>query len=88
MLGWVSLVFAVIAAASVTMIGFTSFTAFDPPGWLRISTMVPLPFALIVSIVCAVLALRKPSGRAAAIVALVIDGLVIAAFAVMISSGG
>jgi hypothetical protein len=45
--GILSLLFGIATAGSTAMIGFTSFTAFDPPGWLRIATMAPLPFLII-----------------------------------------
>ncbi len=70
------------------MIGFTSFTAFNPPGWLRITTMAPFPLAIISSVGFGLAGLMRGSGRVWAILGLVIAGLSVVAFSVMISVGG
>ena len=88
LLGVLSFLSAVLAAGSVAMIGFTSFTAFNPPGWLRITTMAPLPLLIIVSVGFGLAGLRRDSGRVWEIVGLVLAGLSVVAFSVMISVGG
>ena len=88
LLGVLSLVSAVLAAGSVTMIGFTSFTAFDPPGWLRITTMAPLPFLILASVGFGLAGLRSASGRVWAIPGLVVAALSVAVFIVMLNVGG
>ena len=88
LLGVLAFLSAVAAAGSVTMIGFTSFIAFNPPGWLRIATMAPLPLAIISSVGFGLAGLMRDSGRVWAIVGLVLAGLSIVAFSVMISIGG
>lgn len=86
--GILSFLSAVLTMASVTMIGFTSFTAFNPPDWLRITTMAPLPFLIIASVGFGIAGLKQNSGRAWAIGGLAIAFLSVAAFIVMISVGG
>lgn len=86
-LGITALTLALVAAASVTMIGLTSFTSFNPPNWLRIATMVPLPFALLISVFSAVAGLRNGSRRGLMLATIALDVAVIAAFVVMISQG-
>jgi hypothetical protein len=87
-LGIIAFLLAVVTAASVVMIGFTSFTPFNPPDWLRILSMAPLPFAIILSIGFGVAGLKKGSGRVWAIAGFILAGLSIAAFFVMIAVGG
>lgn len=86
--GILSFLLAVVSAGSVAMIGFTSFTAFDPPGWLRITTMAPLPVAIILSVVFGLAGVKRGPGRGWAIAGLVLAGLSVAAFIVMLSAGG
>ena len=64
------------------------FTAFDPPGWLRITTMAPLPVVIIASVGFGLAGLKRASGRVWAIVGLVLACLSVVAFSVMISVGG
>ena len=86
--GVLSFLFGIATAASVTMIGFTSFTPFDPPGWLRITTMVPLPFLIILSIGFGIPGIKRNSGRVWAITGMVLTALSLIAFIIMINVGG
>lgn len=86
--GVLSFILAVIAAGSVAMIGFTSFTAFNPPDGIRIATMAPLPFAVIASAGFGLAGLKSTSGRVWAIASLVLVALSLVAFGVMIAFGG
>lgn len=86
--GILSFLFAIVTAGSVTMIGFTSFTPFDPPGWLRIATMAPLPFAIILAVGFGVMGIKRNSNRAWAIAGLVLTVLSVIAFLIMINIGG
>lgn len=86
--GVLSFLFGIATAGSVAMIGFTSFTAFDPPGWLRIASMAPLPFLLILSVGFGITGIRRNSGRARAIAGLVLTTLALLAFIIMINVGG
>ncbi len=79
---------AVAAAGSVTMIGITSFTAFNPPDWLRIATMAPLPFLIIASLGFGLAGFKPSSSRIWSIAGFVISGITIIAFIVMINAGG
>lgn len=88
MFGWCALIASFITAGSLAMMGVTSFTAFDPAEWVRIASMVPFPFALVLSVACGIAALRKKVDRAPATIALVIDTLSIVAFIVMLFIGG
>lgn len=88
LVGILALVAAVIAAASTAIIGLTSFTNFNPPNWLRIITMAPLPFAILLSLGFGIAGLTKKPGRAWAVAGLVLAGLSIIAFVVMILVGG
>jgi len=86
--GIVSLAAGLVAAFGVTMVGLTSFIAdFNPPGWVRIATMVPIPFALIVSVGFGVAGFRG-RGRWLATAGLVISAASTAAFIAMVSNGG
>ena len=85
--GVLSSLFAVLTAVSVAMIGFTSFTPFDPPGWLRIATMAPLPILIILAIGFGLPALKRSSGRFWAVAGLVLTALSVIAFIVMINIG-
>jgi hypothetical protein len=87
LLGVLSFLSAILAAGSVAMIGFTSFTAFNPPGWLRITTMAPLPLAIISSVGFGLAGLMRGSGRVWAIAGLVLAGLSVIAFIVMLNVG-
>src|SRR5512142_918133 len=80
-----SFLLAIAAAGSVAMIGFTSFTAFNPPGWLRIATMAPLPFLVSLSVGFGISGLKTVSGRGWAMIGLVLTSLAVIAFIVMIS---
>lgn len=86
--GVLSFAWAMATAGSVAMIGFTSFTAFNPPGWLRIVTMAPLPFLIILSTGFGVTAIRKNSGRVWAIAGVILTALAVVAFIIMINIGG
>lgn len=86
--GILAFLLAVVTAGSVAMIGFTSFTAFDPRGWLRIITMAPFPMTLIASVGFGLAGFKKNSGRLWAIAGLVLAALTVVAFIVMISFGG
>ena len=88
LLGILAFLLAVVTAGSVAMIGFTSFTAFDPPGWLRIITMAPSPVTLFASVGFGLAGFKKNSGRLWAIAGLVLAALTVVAFIVMISFGG
>ena len=85
--GILSFLFAVLTALSVAMIGFTSFTPFDPPGWLRIATMSPLPFLIILSIGFGLPALKRVSGRFWEVAGLILTVLSVVAFIVMLNIG-
>lgn len=84
----ISFLLAIAAAGSVAMIGFTSFTTFNPPGWLRIATMAPLPFLIILSVGVGLMGLKRNFGRVWAIAGLVLTALSVAAFIIMINVGG
>ena len=86
--GMLSFLFAIATAGSVTMIGFTSSTPFNPPDWLRIATMAPLPFLIILSIGFGVRGIRRNSGLTWAIAGLVLTALSVIAFIIMINVGG
>lgn len=86
--GILSVLFGIAAAGSTAMIGFTSFTSFNPPDWLRIATMAPLPFLIILSVGFGILAIKRNSGRAWAITGLVLTALSLIAFLIMINVGG
>jgi hypothetical protein len=88
LLGVLSFVFGVITALSVGMIGVTSFTSFNPPDWLRIATMAPLPLALIAGVGFGVSGLLRRSGRGWAVAGLALVVLAVIAFAMMISAAG
>jgi hypothetical protein len=85
--GVLSFLFAVLTALSVAMIGFTSFTPFDPPGWLRIATMAPLPILIILAIGFGLPVLKRVSGRFWAVAGLILTALSVIAFIVMINVG-
>ena len=87
-LGVLAFIAGVLTAVSVTMIGFTSFTAFDPPGWLRMVSMAPLPGVALVSLIFGWVGLKNGSGRSWAIAGLVITGLALIAFVIMLNVGG
>jgi hypothetical protein len=86
--GLLSCLLAIAAAGSVAMIGFTSFTAFNPPDWLRIATMAPLPLLLILSVGLGIVSLKRGASRFGAIAGLVLAGLSLIAFITMVSFGG
>lgn len=86
--GVLAFLLAIATAGSVAMIGFTSFTAFNPPDWLRIATMAPLPFLIILSVGFGVTGIKRNSGRAWAIAGLALTALSVVAFIIMINVGG
>ncbi len=86
--GILSFLFAIATAGSVTMIGFTSFTPFNPSGWLRIATMAPLPFLIILSGGFGVVGMKRNSSRVWAIAGLIITALSVIAFLIMLNLGG
>lgn len=86
--GVLSFLFAIATAGSVAIIGFTSFTPFNPPGWLRVVTMAPLPFAIILSVGFGLVGLKRNSSRAWAIAGLIVTILSVIAFIIMINIGG
>ena len=88
LLGVISFICGILAAGSAAMIGFTSFTAFNPPGWLRIITMAPFPVVLIAAAGFGLAALKRGSGRVWAILGIVLAGLSVIAFIVMLNVGG
>lgn len=83
-----SFILAAAGAGSAAMIGLTSFTTFNPPDWLRILTMAPLPFLMLLTVVFGVMSLKAGTGRGWAIAGLVIVAMSAAGFAVMIGFGG
>jgi hypothetical protein len=89
MLGVLSFVAAMLALFSFIMISLTSLLpGFNPPGWIRIGTMVPLPLALIFSVGLAAAALARKSGRGWAIGGLAFSALIIAGFVVLLYLAG
>lgn len=86
--GVFSFLLALATAGSVAMIGFTSFTSYNPPDWLRIATMAPLPFLMILSFGFGLVGLKRNSGRVWAIAGLVLTALSVVAFIIMITVGG
>lgn len=88
LLGALAFLSALVLVGSVAMIGFTSFTAFNPPDWLRIATMAPLPVAIISAVGFGLAGMKRRSGRVWAIAGLALAGLSVVVFIVMISVGG
>jgi hypothetical protein len=89
LLGVFSFVSAMLALLSFIMIALTSLMpGFNPPDWIRIGTMAPLPFALIASVALGAAGLSKQSGRAWAIGGLILSALVIAGFVVLLTVAG
>jgi len=87
-LATLALVAALIAGGGMAMVGLASFAdGFDPPNWVRIASMVPIPFAIVAAVGCGVFGLDTPARRRA-ILGLVLTGLSIVAFVVMIVMGG
>lgn len=86
--GVLCFLFAVVTLVSVAMIGLTSFTNFNPPDWVRIASMAPLPFALIASVGFGLAGYKKESNRAWAKAGLVLVVVSVVAFGVMIAVGG
>jgi hypothetical protein len=86
--GLLSFLFAIATVGSVAMLGVTSFTAFNPPGWLRIATMAPLPLLVILSVGFGIAGFRSGSGRGWAMTGLILTCISFIAFIVMISVGG
>lgn len=87
LLGRLSFLTGALAVLAVAMIAFTSFTDFNPPNWLRILTMAPLPVALILSLGFGWVSL-KSSGRSWAIAGLALAALAVVAFVVILIIGG
>ncbi|MFT3891545.1 MAG: hypothetical protein QM730_07935 [Anaerolineales bacterium] len=86
--GVLSSLTAIATAGSVAMIGFTSFTAFNPPDWFRIATMAPLPLLLILSVGFGIMGLKQGSSLIWAVAGLVLAGLSLIAFIIMINVVG
>ena len=75
-----------LALFSVIMITLTSPLAdFNPPDWLRIGTMAPLPLALVASVALGAAGLVRQSGRAWANGGLTVSALVIVGFVVLLN---
>jgi hypothetical protein len=87
LLGRLAFLTGALALLAVAMIAFTSFTAFDPPNWLRILIMLPLPLEVILSLGFGWVSL-KTSGRGWAIAGLALAALAILAFIVILVVGG
>ena len=88
-LGVLSFAASMLALFSVIMITLTSLMpGFNPPGWIRIGTMAPLPLALIASVALGAAALFRQSGRAWAIAGLAASALVTAGFVVLLNLAG
>ena len=87
--GVLSFVSAMVALFSFIMITLTSLMPdFNPPGWIRIVTMVPLPLALTASVALGVAALVKQTGRIWAICGLIVSAIVIVGFVVLLNVAG
>ena len=90
-LGAVSLASALIAALAVTGIGLLSFTgesSYEPPGWIRIVTVLLLPVGVSASVLFGVAALVKRSGPRWAVAGLIVAALSVVAMFVMLSIAG
>jgi hypothetical protein len=88
-LGVLSFVSAMLALFSVIMIALTSLMPdFNPPDWICIATMAPLPLALLASIALGVAGLVRQSGRAWAVGGLTASALVVAGFVVLLNVAG
>lgn len=86
-LGILSLATGVIALGSVTMIVLTSNSAdFNPPDWVRIATMAPLPFAIIASLALGAASFARRAGRVWAAVGVSVTAIAVAWFVVVISA--
>lgn len=86
--GVLSFLFAIAAVGSVAMIGCTSFTLFNPPDWIRIVTMAPLPFLIILSVGFGLVGFKRNSGRVWAITGLILIALSVVTFIIMLNVGG
>lgn len=86
--GLLSVIFGIATAGSTAMIGVTSFTSFDPPGWLRIATMAPLPFLIILAVGFGIRGIKRNSGRVWSIAGLVLTALSLLAFIILLNVGG
>jgi hypothetical protein len=77
----VAITFGLLALVSLTVVGFISFTSFNPPDWFRIGSSVLLLVSLAGGIGAGVVGLRTPRrwwallGIASAVIALV--GLIV-----------
>ena len=88
-LGILSFVSAILALFSDLMITLTSLLQnFNPPDWIRVGTMAPLPLALVASVALGVTALKKQSGRVWAIGGLTLSALVIIGFVILLITAG
>ncbi len=88
-LGILSFIFGLLAIFSfIMMTVVTLLPNFNPPGWIRIATIGPLPLVLVASIVLGAIALLRRSGKIWAVAGLVASALVIVAFAVLIKMMG
>lgn len=76
-----------VALAMSAFVGMTSFTAFDPPGWVRIAGVLLLLVSLVASVGLGVPGLRG-EGRTRSIVGLILGGAALATCVVMIVVGG
>jgi hypothetical protein len=90
-LGLWCLVCGLVALLGVAMVGQATFgwvSGFDPPGWLRIVTFWMFPAGVVAAAILGALALKEDSGRAPAVVGLVVGALAaVAFFAVQVSAG-
>lgn len=86
--GILALLSGILTALGVGMVGFTSFTDFNPPGWLRIISMAPLPFMIALAVGFGWAGLKRNSGRSWAIAGLSLAVLSVVAFILMLSFGG
>jgi hypothetical protein len=77
----------VVAVALSVFVGVTSFTAYDPPGWVRIAGLLLLLGSLVAAAVLGVFGLRG-EGRGRAVVGLVLGVVALSACVVMIMVGG
>jgi Mn2+/Fe2+ NRAMP family transporter len=88
-LGLWCLACGLIAAVGVAMIGQASFgwvPAFDPPGWLRVTTFWMLPVGVVGSSIFGALSLKRYSGRTLGIAGLLLAVLSVVAFFAMVAS--
>lgn len=87
LIGSLCMTAGVVALAMSVFVGVTSFTAFDPPGWVRIVGVFLLLASLVASVGLGVPGLRG-AGRTRSIVGLILGAVAFAACVVMIVVGG